>query len=218
MDLALAPVVRAQLMPCEIIAMPIRQLSRRFLAQLIDALLLIAVAVACFYGTSLSPFQRHPDRIELKPFPLVPFVSAVDVTFDLPADPATDQSSFLSLLMGASGIAADEEGNLLQRTFHWPGGRSTFTLRQTRSLGLFALWLVYATLCIGHWGQTVGKRLVGLRVVRKDGESVRYVRAFARALAYAPCAVVFIAIAWVLFGVTGRWWHDWGAGTRVVDA
>jgi len=199
--------------------MRIRQLSRRFLAQLLDAVVVLHVSVTCFHGTALSPFQHHTDHIAIQPFPLVPLASALHLSFDLAADPTADHSSWMRLLLDASGNADEQEDPLFRHTTHWPSGtRATFTLKPFWSRGLLLLWLVYSTLCTGYCGQTAGKRLMGLRVTQKDGAPVGYVRSFVRSLVYVPCAAMYVALVWLLFGIRGRWWHDWVAETRVVGA
>ena len=80
-----------------------------------------------------------------------------------------------------------------------------------------ALSLLYYTFTTGRWGQTVGKAVLGLKVVRRDDTRVSYWRSFARWWAYLVSAFPFglgfvaIALSSQKLGV-----HDWLSDTRVV--
>lgn len=95
------------------------------------------------------------------------------------------------------------------------GGREIPLLRQIRiilpvllPLGL-ALMLAYFTFFHGTWGQTIGKMIFGLRVVRTDGQPLSFARALARALGYLLSAVpLFLGFLWVAFSPGKRSWHD----------
>ena len=72
---------------------------------------------------------------------------------------------------------------------------------------------------IGFWmlsGQTLGKRLMGVRVVRVDGERLRLWNAIRRELAYVLSAILFLGFLWILFDNRRQGWHDKLAGTIVV--
>jgi len=104
---------------------------------------------------------------------------------------------FLTLTMGATG------------------SREIPLLRQLRiilpvilPLGL-ALMLAYFTFFHGTWGQTIGKMIFGLRVVRTDGQPLSFSRALARALGYALSAIpFFLGFLWVALSSSKRSWHD----------
>jgi uncharacterized RDD family membrane protein YckC len=72
---------------------------------------------------------------------------------------------------------------------------------------------------IGHWrwGQTLGKKLLGLRVVGTDGGRISFVRACARDLAllvsFLPLGLGFLWIAW---DSQKQAWHDKLTGTYVL--
>jgi uncharacterized RDD family membrane protein YckC len=81
----------------------------------------------------------------------------------------------------------------------------------------FALSLAWATAFVGGCGQTPGMMLLGIAVVRSDGMSVGYGRAFMRALGFGLAALPLgLGFAGVLFTRRRRGLHDWLAGTRVV--
>lgn len=88
-------------------------------------------------------------------------------------------------------------------------------------LGAFALLLaaVYATLSHGLAGATVGKRLLGLRVVTEDGTAPSLARHAARSLVALASAGAFgLGFLVALVGRTGRALHDIACGTYVVRA
>lgn len=72
-----------------------------------------------------------------------------------------------------------------------------------------ALWAVF--------GQTVGKRVLGLRVVDAAGAPIGLGRAGVRMAGYLLSALpAYLGFAWVLVDPKRRGWHDMLAGTLVV--
>lgn len=95
------------------------------------------------------------------------------------------------------------------------GGRETSVLHQARIVVpailplALALNLAYFSFFHGTWGQTIGKMIFGLRVVRPDGASLGYARALLRALGYfVSTAPFFLGFYWVAFTPGKRSWHD----------
>ena len=79
------------------------------------------------------------------------------------------------------------------------------------------LGLSYFTYFHGAWGQTIGKMIVGLKVVQVDGQPLTFSRSLVRAIAYFFSALpVFLGFFWVGFTAHKRSWHDAIAGTIVV--
>lgn len=81
----------------------------------------------------------------------------------------------------------------------------------------FVIPVAYFVLTHGTEGQTLGKRLMGARVVGADGEPIGYVRALGRTAATCVSALLlgvgFLAVA---VRRDKRGLHDLIAGTRVV--
>jgi uncharacterized RDD family membrane protein YckC len=75
---------------------------------------------------------------------------------------------------------------------------------------------------VGFWassGQTVGKDLMGIKVVRKDGQAPGWGRAFLRYIGYIISAVVLsLGFMWILIDKKRQGWHDKIAGTYAIDA
>jgi uncharacterized RDD family membrane protein YckC len=72
---------------------------------------------------------------------------------------------------------------------------------------------------IGFWilaGQTPGKRLMGLRIVRTDGERITVGPAIRRWVGYWISAILFLGYLWVLVDDRRQGFHDKLAGTLVV--
>jgi uncharacterized RDD family membrane protein YckC len=79
------------------------------------------------------------------------------------------------------------------------------------------LALAYFSFFHGAWGQTIGKMIFGLRVVQVNGQSVTFLRALARTIAYAfSAAPFFLGFFWAGFTRSKRSWHDRLTGTMVV--
>ena len=75
---------------------------------------------------------------------------------------------------------------------------------------------------IGFWttdGQTMGKTIVGLKVIRTDGTQLSVGRALLRYIGYVVSASLFsIGFLWAAFDPKRQGWHDKLAGTLVVYA
>jgi uncharacterized RDD family membrane protein YckC len=87
---------------------------------------------------------------------------------------------------------------------------------------ILALLLIISFLIlynIGFWmlaGQTPGKRLMGLRIVRTDGERITLGPAIRRWVGYWLSAILFLGYLWVLVDDRRQALHDKLAGTLVV--
>ena len=88
------------------------------------------------------------------------------------------------------------------------------TVLVTIGLGLaypIAFWMLV--------GQTPGKALMGLRVVRIDGRQLTFGCALRRCLGYGvSTAALCLGFAWVLVDERRQAWHDKFAGTCVIYA
>lgn len=89
-------------------------------------------------------------------------------------------------------------------------------------IGLLLLWWIglhaaYFVVFVGGCGQTPGKMLLGIAVVRRDGVPAGYGRALLRWIGYwlsaLPGGLGFVP---AFFTAERRGLHDWMAGTRVV--
>lgn len=84
--------------------------------------------------------------------------------------------------------------------------------------GTIALLWLYSTLLEGFNSQSLGKRILGLKVVRTDGKKMSYdhaaIRNFGKILPVLPFDLL---IAWRLKNPTFRRYFDKFAGTTVID-
>jgi uncharacterized RDD family membrane protein YckC len=81
-------------------------------------------------------------------------------------------------------------------------------------------YLAYDALMVRRSGQTIGKRLLKIRVVRADGEPVRAGQAWGRAITRLVAVHVLALVNYgpALFTQEKTCVHDLLAGTRVVNA
>ncbi|MFN2203597.1 MAG: RDD family protein [Caldilineaceae bacterium] len=85
------------------------------------------------------------------------------------------------------------------------------------TISLFIMIWLYPALFWMINGQTIGKRIMGLRVVRMDGSEMTFWRGLIRVFGYWVSAVaLFLGFIWVLFSNQRRGWHDRLAGTCVI--
>ena len=86
-------------------------------------------------------------------------------------------------------------------------------------LSFFLLHMAYFTLFHAWLGQTIGKMLMGIRVVTNDNKFISLAMAFLRwsgyILSFAPLAAGFL---WAAVDKDQCAWHDRLAQTRVVSA
>lgn len=90
---------------------------------------------------------------------------------------------------------------------------------------LFVGYLAAFALVLFNWvylsardGQSLGQRLIGIRVIRADGAPLTYKTAALRHLVGYPLAIFVggLGILWMLFDARQQGWHDKLAGTLVV--
>ena len=68
-----------------------------------------------------------------------------------------------------------------------------------------------------HYGQSFGKRFIGLRVVRLDGQPINYQTALLRLFGYWLSLLFFgLGLLWLLWDNRHRGWHDMIAKTIVI--
>jgi uncharacterized RDD family membrane protein YckC len=94
---------------------------------------------------------------------------------------------------------------------------SSWQMSLAVAMGLYlAIGLLYD---IGFWllaGQTPGKRVLGVRIVRTDGKRLRFGNAIRREIGYVISGILFLGYLWILFDNRRQGLHDKLAGTIVV--
>lgn len=87
------------------------------------------------------------------------------------------------------------------------------------SLISFALPFIYFAGFYTHGGQTLGKRMLNIRVVTLEGRPLGWRQAFARVVGYVLSAMpLYLGYLWALWDRDGAALHDKLSGTRVVCA
>ncbi|MEI7589752.1 MAG: RDD family protein [Deltaproteobacteria bacterium] len=75
----------------------------------------------------------------------------------------------------------------------------------------------YFTYCHAVTGQTIGKRLFGLKVVRSDDTKLSLSVSLLRWIGYIPAKAIFcLGFIWIIFDSRKRGWHDYLADTIVI--
>jgi uncharacterized RDD family membrane protein YckC len=72
---------------------------------------------------------------------------------------------------------------------------------------------------IGFWlaaGQTPGKRIMGVRIVRRDGGRVNLGNVVRRFLGYWLSSILFLGFLWIVVDDQRQAWHDSLSGTIVI--
>lgn len=83
---------------------------------------------------------------------------------------------------------------------------------------IFSIYVGYFTFFETLWqGQTPGKRLVKIRVIREDGRPVRLPQATLRALLRPLDDVLFLGMFLIIFNKSEKRLGDWLAGTLVIQ-
>jgi uncharacterized RDD family membrane protein YckC len=94
-------------------------------------------------------------------------------------------------------------------------GNSTLGAIVSFVIGLAYNWYFWTR----HNGQTLGKQLMKLRVVKEDGSDITDVDALIRFVGYYLNSIIFgLGWIWALFDDKGQGWHDKIARTMVVKA
>lgn len=86
------------------------------------------------------------------------------------------------------------------------------------SWGGIGLMTIYFVLFHGMEGKTVGKWLLGLKVVGAEQGAISYRRALLRWLGAVVFAPLVLGFLWVLWSREKRGWHDYLARTWVIRA
>ncbi|MDX1994507.1 MAG: RDD family protein [bacterium] len=82
----------------------------------------------------------------------------------------------------------------------------------------FLVGALYQWYCLTQRnGQTLGKQLMGLRVIKTDGSAINDAEAVLRFVGYyINSAILMLGWIWALFDKENRGWHDLIANTYVI--
>jgi len=122
--------------------------------------------------------------------------------------------ALLSSIMGAMAYVGYKVG--LGAHGQVISGDNAAALFAILTLGWLGLTTAYFIVMHGLGGQTIGKMLVGLRVVDVDRQPPSFRQAALRWLAAVGFAPIGLGFFWVLWQSEKRGWHDFVARTWVV--
>lgn len=92
------------------------------------------------------------------------------------------------------------------------------SIQSVNNYSFTLLYLVYATALVSSTGQTIGKALLGVKVVNYKGQTPDVGTAFLRSLSsLLSGATLFAGYLWAFFNGRRQTWHDLIAKTYVVD-
>lgn len=78
--------------------------------------------------------------------------------------------------------------------------------------------VAYYVVAWSRTGQTIGKTMLGIKIVGTDGKPLSGGQAFLRFIGYLVSGIVFaLGFIWVLFDRKRQGWHDKISGSYVVD-
>ena len=121
------------------------------------------------------------------------------------------------LLITISGLAAIGGGELIIRFFMRPFFEVNFHLVRYSPMIFSAVIVIYYLFFWALFGFTPGKLLLGLRIVRQNGNKIGLGRAIVRFVGYwisiIPLGLGFI---WIILDPKREAWHDKLAGTHVI--
>lgn len=82
---------------------------------------------------------------------------------------------------------------------------------------LFFLASSYFVILNGYGGRTIGKMIMGIRIISDEGGSIGFWQSFVRWIGYyISGAFLFLGFVWSIFDKSSQSWHDKIAGTYVV--
>jgi uncharacterized RDD family membrane protein YckC len=122
--------------------------------------------------------------------------------------------ALLSSIMGAMAYVGYKVG--LSAHGQVISGDNAAALFAILTLGWLGLTTAYFIVMHGLGGQTIGKMLLGLRVVGVDRQPPSFRQAAVRWLAAVGFAPIGLGFLWVLWQSEKRGWHDFVARTWVV--
>jgi uncharacterized RDD family membrane protein YckC len=123
----------------------------------------------------------------------------------------------VSVLVLAANAAVDLVTTLLKNVHLVRSGLLTDTIASVLAIALGVV--IFIEYYIGFWlgaGQTPGKRLMGVRIVRRDGGRVDWWNVVRRFAGYWLSCILFLGFLWILVDNQRQAWHDSLSGTIVI--
>lgn len=129
-------------------------------------------------------------------------------------------AAFLTDVMIIFAIFAPFAGMILFSTSQTTFNESTRILTLLTSASIFVQAIYFAYFLTQRKGQTVGKQLMGIRVVKRDGTAIGIWDAILRTVIGYSLSNLVIGTGhlWMLSDSQSQTWHDMVADTIVIDA
>ncbi len=152
-----------------------------------------------------------------------PVIGTSEVS-SLPGRPASVKRRFVALVMDDIILAFITIFLAVLSGFTFSIGAGSFpgtawaiaTIGASLKMIYFIVWLTYHTAFLGSTGQTPGKKVLGLQVIRTGGEKISYPRALGRTLGYIPSSLLYIGYMWAIWDRRKQAWHDKFVDTLVI--
>jgi uncharacterized RDD family membrane protein YckC len=139
------------------------------------------------------------------------FAMAFDILFVFMFD--------LALLLGAA-LLIDKTTGIVDLVLVSRGLDALRLLSPLLKAGLIigiAVPPLYFIVMIALFGQTVGKMIMGIRVVRSDGMAISFPLSALRLVCYVPSGLLlFVGFLWILWDAERQGWHDMICDTIVI--
>lgn len=82
---------------------------------------------------------------------------------------------------------------------------------------LVVSFIYFVLLWVNYNGQTIGKRIFGIKIIAIDNQPLGYTKAILRWIGYYLSMVpFFLGFLWIIWDKEKRGWHDKIAGTKVI--
>ena len=95
----------------------------------------------------------------------------------------------------------------------------TISFNQATLLPRAVITVIYNVFMIMHGGSTIGKRVLGIKVVSENGQPLTLMQAFLREfLGKSIFGVLIIGYLWMLFDQKKQCWQDKMGGTVVITS
>ena len=187
----------------------VRYYVRRLAAQWIDGIVVSFLGGVIFFHSSHSPVLRSENQWQIVLSPIFPGISGLQLKSEGPE---------IGWGSSSPAFAPPQKSVRLWQKRLANGGEKTISYRFDARWGLIGLYGLYYALCTGYRGQTVGKYLMRLRVVGKEGQPIGYGRALVRWVLYGVSILsLLLGLIWIFVDRQHRAWHDGLCGTRVVE-
>ncbi len=122
-------------------------------------------------------------------------------------------AALIAFVIGVSRTSGDGDGAAAEDV-----SAALNTVNYSFLLLVWGVSVVYGVALTALWGQTIGKRLLGIQVVDANGNIPAWYRVIARELVgkFVSEIIIWLGYFWIGFDSRKRGWHDYIGGSYVV--